>query len=82
MSVTDSKFIELIENSKTDNAALLTIINYFEPKLIGSLFQTQPEYREDLRQDLSIKLIKAIRQYDTNNVPGFWEMKSRISSEM
>ena len=71
--------IELVQKSKIDNDALLTLINYFEPKLNKCLYQTQQHYREDLRQDLLIKLIHVIRKYDVQATPGFWDMKKQFS---
>lgn len=73
------ELIILVEKSKYDNNALLDIINLFEPKVKGSLYQTQPLYREDLRQELMIKLIKSIKKFDVQSVPGFWDMKDYYS---
>lgn len=75
------ELIALVERSKHDDKALLTILNYFEPKLKHCLYQTSPHHREDLRQDLLIKLINTIRKYDVNSVPGFWDMKQRFSDK-
>lgn len=73
--------IALVEKSKYDDIALLTILNYFEPKLKHCLYQTHPHYREDLRQDLLIKLISTIKKYDVNSVPGFWDMKKCFNDQ-
>ncbi|MGE7983689.1 helix-turn-helix domain-containing protein [Solibacillus sp. NPDC093137] len=69
----------LVEKSKNDDKALLSVINYFEPKLKHHLYQTHPFHREDLRQDLMIKLIQTIRKYDVESVPGFWDMKQKYN---
>lgn len=74
------QLLTLVEESKDDNIALLDVISLFEPKLKKVIFQTQPLYREDLQQDLLIKMIHCIKKYDTNSVPGFWEMKKLHSS--
>jgi len=75
------EFIALVEKSKYDDKALLIVLSFFEPKLKHSLYQTHLHYREDLRQDLLIKLINTIRNYDINSVPGFWELKKRYSDQ-
>jgi len=75
----DNELIELVEKSKEDNDALLTLINYFEPKLNKCLYQTHQHYREDLRQVLLIKLVNTIKKYDIQSVPGFWDMKNHFS---
>jgi len=75
------ELIVLVEKSKHDDKALLTVLSYFEPKLNHCLYQTSPHYREDLRQDLLIKLINTIKKYDVNSVPGFWDMKQRFSKQ-
>lgn len=53
--------------------AILRILNQFEPKLKQSLFKTTLQEREDLKQELQIKLIKAMEQFDTTGIPGFFE---------
>lgn len=75
------EWIALVEKSKYDDKALLTVLNFFEPKVKHCLYQTHPQYREDLRQDLLIKLINTIRKYDVNSVPGFWELKKSYSDQ-
>ncbi|MEX3625340.1 helix-turn-helix domain-containing protein [Viridibacillus arvi] len=75
------ELIALVEKSKYDDNALLSVLRLFEPKLKHCLYQTHPHNREDLRQDLLIKLIKTIKKYDVNSVPGFWEMKKRYSDQ-
>lgn len=75
------ELIVLVEKSKHDNKALLDVIRIFEPKVKKSLYQTQPFYREDLRQDLMVKLINCIRKYDVQSVPGFWDMKNYFNQK-
>lgn len=75
------ELIDLVESSKHDDQALLTVINFFEPKLKRCLYQTIPNNREDLRQDLLIKLINTIKQYDVDSVPGFWDLKRRYTNQ-
>lgn len=71
--------VTLIEQSKKDNEALLKLIQYYEPKLYKSLYQTTENNREDMKQELLVKLIVAIKKYDIDSVPGFWELKSVCS---
>jgi len=69
----------LIEESKTNNEKLVQLLQFFEPKLLKSLYQTAENNREDLKQELIIKFIVAVKNYDLNNVPGFWEFKKKFS---
>lgn len=71
--------LDALVESQNDNTSLLAIIQYFEPKLNSCLYQTHQQHREDLRQDLLIKLITSIKKYDINSVPGFWDMKNQFS---
>ncbi|MER2007020.1 MAG: hypothetical protein ABS939_06165 [Psychrobacillus sp.] len=75
------EWIDLVEKSKHDEKALLTLISFFEPKLKICLYQTPPTNREDLQQDLIIKLINTIQNYDVNSVPGFWDLKNHFSNQ-
>jgi len=76
-----SNFKELIEKSKSDNEAMLRIIELFEPKLYKSLYQTAENNREDLKQDLLIKLMVSVKKYDVDTVPGFWEFKKQLTEK-
>jgi len=76
-----NEFMNLVQEAKYDNNALLTLIQFFEPKLKYCLYQTHPYLREDLHQDLLIKLISTIRKYDINTIPGFWEFKNNIADK-
>lgn len=76
------EFITLVEKSKHDNYALLALISFFEPKLNKCLYETAPNNREDLRQDLLIKLINTIEKYDVHSVPGFWEIKNQFDKSI
>jgi hypothetical protein len=51
------------------------IIELFNPKIRKSVLQTAPQEREDLAQELKIKLFESILSYDMNEVPGFHEFK-------
>ncbi|MER2006389.1 MAG: helix-turn-helix domain-containing protein [Psychrobacillus sp.] len=79
--MTHQELNALVEKSKYDDKALLTVITYFEPKLKSCLYQTYPTNREDLHQDLLVKLITTIKKYDVDSVPGFWDMKKHFSSQ-
>lgn len=72
---------ELVKESKCNTVALETIINLFEPKLKQKLYMTNPNEREDLAQELKIKMIKYITGYDIDSIPGFWEIKEKVDKE-
>ncbi len=74
----DSLFT-LVKQSRTDNHSLVKVIDLFSPKINRSLQQTTEQHREDLSQDLKIKLLVWIRNYDVENTPGFYEMIELIA---
>ena len=64
----------LVKQSKTDDHSLVTVIELFAPKIHHSLMQTTYQYREDLSQELKLKLLDCIRNYEVDNVPGYFQM--------
>ncbi|MDQ0175291.1 helix-turn-helix domain-containing protein [Bacillus chungangensis] len=72
---------ELVKESKESNQALETIINLFEPKLRKTLTLTSYNERDDLAQELKYHLIKAIKGYDVDATPGFWELKAKLEKQ-
>jgi len=69
--------MDKVISAKCDNDSLMKIVDLFEPKLKKSLYNTSEPNREDLLQDLKLKLVTCIRQYDVESIPGFWEMKEK-----
>lgn len=54
-----------------DELAILSVINRFEPKIKFSLRQTSLQNREDLSQELKIKIIEALNRCNLEEVPNF-----------
>jgi DNA-directed RNA polymerase specialized sigma24 family protein len=54
------------------------IIELFEPKIKKSMIQTAVQDREDLFQELQIKLFESIQKYDMDRTPGFNEFKELV----
>jgi len=68
---------------ENDKEALEHIINIFEPKVKYSLRMVPSEYREDLEQELKVKLIEMILHYDFTSTPTFTEyMKAKYGSDI
>lgn len=72
---------ELVKEAKNNNEALESIIDLFEPKLKKSMYMTNLNDRDDLAQELKVKMISYIKGYDIDSVPGFWQIKERIDKE-
>ncbi|MEZ2658935.1 helix-turn-helix domain-containing protein [Aneurinibacillus aneurinilyticus] len=64
----------LVKQSRFDNDSLEKVIDLFSPKIDQSLKQTKLQNREDLSQELKIKLLDCIRNYDVDNTPGYFQM--------
>jgi DNA-directed RNA polymerase specialized sigma24 family protein len=63
----------LIEQAQEGHeASREKILEKLEPKINKSLRQTTYQNREDLKQELIIKTLTAIQEFDTCSVPGFW----------
>lgn len=69
----------LTKTAKSKNPeAVLAIIQKFSPKLKQSLYQTSQQDREDLEQDLILKMIEIIYRYNLESTPGFWEFQKMV----
>ncbi|MDO7907174.1 helix-turn-helix domain-containing protein [Paenibacillus sp. JX-17] len=53
--------------------AMERILELFQPKISRSLCQTSIQERDDLRQELYLKMIEAVQKYDLDRTPGFWQ---------
>jgi hypothetical protein len=57
---------------------MAALLQMFEPKLRRSLLQTSKQEREDLEQELRIKIMEVIYRYDLESTPGYWEFKNQF----
>lgn len=64
----------LVKQARSDNNSLVIILDLFAPKIGRSLLQTKRQEREDLSQELKIKLLDCIRNYEVDNIPGYFQM--------
>lgn len=73
-----SRLIDLVEQAQqSDKEAIQDILKQFEPKMKVSLKQTSPQEQEDLYQELKMKTIEIILQFDFKKTYGFWEFLNR-----
>ena len=74
IKVNEDKLYGLIKRAQTgDINAIELIVKKMSPKIRKSLYVVDPENREDLEQEIKLKLIEAIYKYEMKSVPGFWE---------
>lgn len=74
----DETLYQLAIESKENNEAIEKMLKIFTPKIKKTLLQTNSQNREDLEQELQLKLVNLIKIYDLDKVSGFWgfyEMK-------
>lgn len=72
------KLIDLVEQAQQSNTeAIHIILKQFEPKIKASLNQTSPQEQEDLCQELKMKTIEIVLQFDFKNIDGFWEFLNK-----
>lgn len=70
-----------IESKKANEEAIEKIIKIFTPKVKKTLLQTNMQYREDLEQELQLKIINLIKMYDIEQVVGFWGFYDLVKSK-
>lgn len=68
---------QLVVESKEDNRAIEKILKIFKPKIKKTLLQTGLQNREDLEQELQLKIMNLIKTYNVDNTVGFWEFYER-----
>ncbi|QQK81364.1 helix-turn-helix domain-containing protein [Salicibibacter cibi] len=66
------------EAQRGDREKLATLIHQFEPKIRNCLWQTTPGERDDLRQELMLKLIEITLHYDPEKAPTFTEFNTSL----
>ncbi len=76
--MSDDTLYELAQKSKEDRARIEEIVERFEPKMKSSLTLTHPQVREDLYQELRLKLIDIVLYYDIDSTPGFWCLQNDL----
>ncbi|WP_100397935.1 helix-turn-helix domain-containing protein [Bacillus sp. FJAT-44742] len=75
-----TEIYRLVEKAqKSDQEAIQQIIYRFEPKIKSSLRLIPFQQREDVNQEIVIKMIEVIQKEDIERVPGFKEFLNTIS---
>lgn len=70
--MTNERLYTLLQQAKqNEEEALELIFSQFEKKIEAELRQTSYEYRDDLRQELYVKILEAIEKYSIEEVPNF-----------
>jgi hypothetical protein len=78
-----TRLIDLAKRVQEHNDidSLEVVLNLFEPKIRASLKQTSPQEQGDLYQELKIKIIEIVRQYEYSNTCGFWEFTDKLKDQ-
>ncbi|KMM36594.1 helix-turn-helix domain-containing protein [Guptibacillus hwajinpoensis] len=70
--MTNARLYTLLQQAKqNEDEALELIFRQFEKKIEAELRQTPYEYRDDLRQELYVKILEAVEKYSIDEVPNF-----------
>jgi hypothetical protein len=56
------------------NITLELLLNLFEPKINKSLSQTSFQEREDLKQEIKLKIVEKFYNHRFNEAPKFWDL--------
>ncbi|MBM7647033.1 hypothetical protein JOD45_003268 [Scopulibacillus daqui] len=54
------------------------ILKQMEPKIRKTLYSIPKSYREDVEQDLKLKIIQTIDNVKYEETPGFFEFKQKV----
>jgi hypothetical protein len=73
-----NELYQLMDSHSCNIHNVSKIMDLFIPKIKKSVLQTAPQEREDLAQELKIKLFESILSYDMDEVPGFYEFNEMI----
>ncbi|PFA68122.1 hypothetical protein CN378_08415 [Bacillus sp. AFS015802] len=68
---------DLVKEAQNDSEYETKVIRTFEPKIKKSLYLTRVDYRDDLEQELKMKLVRYVRDYSLENVPGLFDLKEQ-----
>lgn len=66
------------EKKKMENDEIVELIKLIEPKVLKSLSNTKFQERDDLKQELDLKMVQTLKQGSINKVMGFWDLKKQI----
>ncbi|MGB8001550.1 MAG: helix-turn-helix domain-containing protein [Anaerobacillus sp.] len=70
----EKRLYTMLQQVKQDEKEGLShILAQFEKKIEAELRQTSPQYRDDLRQELFMKIIEAVEKYNVEDVPNLQE---------
>ncbi|MFU7590326.1 helix-turn-helix domain-containing protein [Priestia sp. RMT2NF4] len=65
---------ELVNKVKSgDEEASRRLLKKLEPKLNKAVQNFSLHEREDVKQDLKIKILSAVKTFDFSQTPGLWE---------
>ena len=78
----DKTLYQLAIKSKEDNEAIEKVLNIFKPKIKKTLLQTGSQNRDDLEQELQLKLVNLIKMYDFNQIVGFWGFYEKVTNKI
>lgn len=59
---------------KADSEEVINIIERFQPKIKKSLSNTNYQDREDLEQEIKVKIIEKLTNIKFNDCPSIWEL--------
>lgn len=66
---------DMVKEAQDDSLYEVNVVQSFEPKIKKSLRLTHLENREDLEQELRIKVIGYARSYSLEDVPGLFDLR-------
>ncbi|MGM0941284.1 MAG: hypothetical protein ACQEWU_10025 [Bacillota bacterium] len=60
------------------NTEVEQILKQLHPKIKKSLYYTKPQHRQDLEQELKMKITKCFYNDVFGQTPGFWEFAKQF----
>lgn len=68
---------QFVKSSQAGEQTEEQIISAFAPKIKSSLRLTKRREREDLEQELKMFVLRYVREYDMDEVPGLFDLNNR-----
>ncbi|MED3922730.1 helix-turn-helix domain-containing protein [Priestia aryabhattai] len=74
----NESLMTIVCKAKDNEDYMVKLIKMFEPKIKKSLLQTNNQEREDLFQELVLKLMNCVQNSRATEVPGFLDFLNKL----
>lgn len=69
-----SLYDEVQKAKRNDREAMERILERLEPKIKHTILSIEKKYQEDVEQEVKLRVMEAVRQYEVDDLPSLVEM--------